>query len=414
MLLKQSEIFGIAVFGDGATITTIPMTNVLASNVHEHQSLLGIIDSTGHMAKGKIKDAPYLARQMLPHMRDIDPDKSVIDLVTFDGAKNIQNAGQILSTIYPRITVTHGAEHSCTLFFTDIFKHPTLNRTIKFAKKLRNIFGSTRHFHGSLFKKVSREHNKGRLVTFIKPSECRMAGEIISILRVHRLGDVLKNTCTCPAFVQVGEFTDVSLLLLRDSFWDFLFKLCRAFYAQMRIIRLADQKTGAMDKLMYYVLQADSMLEKYLPEVETAWTDFHTGRVEEIMTSPNTKSKKAVAKKADSDSSDSESSSEDEESDVDDEFSDDEEDLSEEDVSDIEKFVKHSWQKRRKPLLHDYARVGFMLSPNPTIMDRVKKETDEMEENRDACERLIAKLFLDNDLPKEEKLKVMNAYLCYC
>ena len=44
--------------------------------------------------------------------------------------------------------------------------------------------------------------------------------------------------------------------------------MCRALYAPMRVLRLADQKKTAMDKLFYYVSQTDRMLPKYLGDVE--------------------------------------------------------------------------------------------------------------------------------------------------
>ena len=44
--------------------------------------------------------------------------------------------------------------------------------------------------------------------------------------------------------------------------------MCCALYAPMRVLRLADLKTPAMDKLYFYVLQADRMLLQYLKEAE--------------------------------------------------------------------------------------------------------------------------------------------------
>ena len=44
--------------------------------------------------------------------------------------------------------------------------------------------------------------------------------------------------------------------------------MCRALYAPMRLLRLADQKSAAMDKLYYYVLQTDRMLAIYCKEAE--------------------------------------------------------------------------------------------------------------------------------------------------
>ena len=44
--------------------------------------------------------------------------------------------------------------------------------------------------------------------------------------------------------------------------------MCRALYAPMRVLRLADQQTPAMDKLHYYVLQTDRMLAMYVADAE--------------------------------------------------------------------------------------------------------------------------------------------------
>ena len=44
------------------------------------------------------------------------------DLVFFDGATNVQNAGKILAALHPRISVGHGAEHVVSLFFRYLHK----------------------------------------------------------------------------------------------------------------------------------------------------------------------------------------------------------------------------------------------------------------------------------------------------
>lgn len=57
-------------------------------------------------------------------------------------------------------------------------------------------------------------------------------------------------------------------ILMNQDFWKLLFVMGRALYAPMRLLRLADQKTPAMDKLYFYVLQTDRMLPKYLQDAE--------------------------------------------------------------------------------------------------------------------------------------------------
>ena len=67
----------------------------------------------------------------------------IVDLVLFDGASNVQNAGTILQAFNPRITVGHGAEHVVSLFFSDVYlKVQRFQKLSEFGKKVRNIFGS--------------------------------------------------------------------------------------------------------------------------------------------------------------------------------------------------------------------------------------------------------------------------------
>ena len=42
------------------------------------------------------------------------------DLFFFDGASNVQKAGQVLMAMFPRTFCFHGGEHVVSLFFTDI------------------------------------------------------------------------------------------------------------------------------------------------------------------------------------------------------------------------------------------------------------------------------------------------------
>jgi hypothetical protein len=107
----------------------------------------------------------------------------LIDLVFFDGASNVQNAGKILRAFNPRITVGHGAEHVVSLLFADVYtKVKSFMLLSAFAKRVRNIFGAVRHSPSAMFTKYSCQHNRGVHLGFIKPSECWMAGEHIAIL----------------------------------------------------------------------------------------------------------------------------------------------------------------------------------------------------------------------------------------
>ena len=69
-------------------------------------------------------------------------------------------------------------------------------------------------------------------------------------------------------FIDLRVFDSVCQVLMNPDFWKWAFVMCRALYAPMRVLRLADQKSPAMDKLYYYVLQTDEMLLKYIADAE--------------------------------------------------------------------------------------------------------------------------------------------------
>jgi len=276
-LLTESKLFGITVFGDGATIKSVPLVNILAAGVNNPFALLDVADCTGHAAQAKKKDASYIASLVDPLIlkleNEVDANKlqhtGIVDLLYFDGARNVQNARLILAAKYPRITVGHGAEHVVSLFFSDVFKRTKeYNALSKFYKVCRNIWGGVRHVPSAIFKEHSRKHNGGVNLGFIKPSECRMAGEHIALLRLLRPKDALKSTVTSSEFLELKDFKAAAAVIGNDNFWKYLFLMCRALYAPMRVLCLADLKTPAMDKLYFYVLQADRMLLQYLKEAE--------------------------------------------------------------------------------------------------------------------------------------------------
>ena len=119
-----------------------------------------------------------------------------------------------------------------------------------------------------MYKKYSKVHNQGIYIWFIKPSECWMGGEQISLLRLLRLKSALRSTITCPAFLLLHDFKKETSILMNEDVWKNLFTVCHALYAPMRVLCLADQKTPAMDKLHYFVCQTNHMLPKYLAKAE--------------------------------------------------------------------------------------------------------------------------------------------------
>ncbi len=229
--MKESKVFGIALFGNGATIQKSQMMIFWGSSPNNPFALLDIVDCTSEMVKSGKKDAKYIAGLLKPIISRIEETKDpnnqktdhqgVVDLLLFDGASNVQNATKPVSITYPRITVVHGAEHAVSLFFKYIFtKMPVFQRLSQFSKRCRNIFGSTRHGPHAIFKKHSIVHNNGIYIGFIKISECRMAGELIGLLCLLRLRNILRATIASKEFKEIWEkiFQERSLFLRTMSF----------------------------------------------------------------------------------------------------------------------------------------------------------------------------------------------------
>ena len=148
----------------------------------------------------------------------------VVDLLLFDGASNVQKAAHLVSVAYPQITVI------------------AFKKLSDFSKRCRNIFGSTCHGPHAIFKKHSMIHNNNVYIGFIKISECRMAGELIGLLRLLRLREIIKSTIASKEFQDnwLKTFRRECLVLENNEFWKYLFTLCRSLYAPMRILCLAD------------------------------------------------------------------------------------------------------------------------------------------------------------------------------
>jgi hypothetical protein len=189
-LLKESKVFGIALFGNGTTIQKVSMMIFLRSSPNNPFALLDIVDCTSEMAKGGEKDAKYIMGLLKPIISWIEETKDpnnqktdhrgVVDLLLFDGASNVQNATKLASITYSHITIVHGAEHVVSLSFKDIFtKMPVFQCLSQFSKRCRNIFGSTCHGPHANFKKHSIMHNNRIYIGFINSLTAKsvLAGE---------------------------------------------------------------------------------------------------------------------------------------------------------------------------------------------------------------------------------------------
>jgi hypothetical protein len=72
-----------------------------------------------------------------------------------------------------------------------------------------------------------------------------------------------------PEFIALRAFKEEISILQSKNFWNYLFSMCRALYAPMHLLRLADQKVAAMDKMHFYVCQTDANMSYYLAKAVT-------------------------------------------------------------------------------------------------------------------------------------------------
>jgi hypothetical protein len=135
-----------------------------------------------------------------------------------------------------------------------------------------------------MFKHYTKIHNNGIFLGFTKPSECRMAGEQIALTCLLHLRDALKSTIISKEFMDLNNFKPETFVLNNDNFWLYLFVMCRALYAPMRVLCLADQQVPGMKKLYYYVLQTDLMLLRWLPDAEIRVLALHHDSTYNAMT----------------------------------------------------------------------------------------------------------------------------------
>jgi hypothetical protein len=203
VLMQDAEVYGIAFYGDGATVKKVPLLNALASCVYNTAICLEIVDCSGHMEEGGKKDAKYIAGQFIPYIDACESEKkNVVDLVLFDGASNVQAAGQVLVACYPRITVLHGAEHVISLFFSDIFQIAEFSDFIVICRLLYKYFGSgSTHSTYAIFQKYAKQHNGGKKIGLTRASDTRMAGHLLCMMRLLRLQNALKSTVSSPEFI---------------------------------------------------------------------------------------------------------------------------------------------------------------------------------------------------------------------
>jgi hypothetical protein len=137
--------------------------------------------------------------------------------------------------------------------------------------KLCNIFGNTHHAPYVVFAKASKNHNNGKKLELVKPSDCGIGSEAIQLLRLLWLKNALTECVASKAFQDLKQFAIVGEVLLHEGFWDLLWYVCKALYPMYHLLRLANMKIGGINKVKYYMHQIEHLLPTSIDGVFEKW-----------------------------------------------------------------------------------------------------------------------------------------------
>ncbi len=76
-LLSEVDIFGLTIYGDGATIKSVPLINILAAGSNNPFALLDIVNCTTHLQSEGKKDALYISSMILPLIQRMENTRDV-------------------------------------------------------------------------------------------------------------------------------------------------------------------------------------------------------------------------------------------------------------------------------------------------------------------------------------------------
>jgi hypothetical protein len=167
------------------------LMNILAMSGAFPTMTISIQDCTKHMAEGGKKDALYIADLFNEKVMEYNPLKTCIHVSYFDGASNVQKAGEVLMGRFPCSFCYHGGKHVVSLVFSSItkiklvtichvfafwaiynqFTHHYLNLQLLILKtcRLYNIFGlGANHGIYVQFMAQSAMANKGCTVNLLR------------------------------------------------------------------------------------------------------------------------------------------------------------------------------------------------------------------------------------------------------
>ncbi len=128
----------------------MPLIIILAMSGATPPMTISIQDCTKHMVEGGKKDASYIAYIFEEKVMEYNSLKIFTDVFYFDGASNVQKAGEVLMAKFPHSFCFHGGEHVVSLFFSSIAKTKP-NKVCCVLVLLGYDYDSPYYFHCTAF-----------------------------------------------------------------------------------------------------------------------------------------------------------------------------------------------------------------------------------------------------------------------
>ena len=94
-----------------------------------------------------------------------------------------------------------------------------------------------------------------------------MGGECLQLLQVFHLKNVLCDCITSKVFMELKEFQYIVPISQSEAYWDFHFAIIQALYPLYQHLHLADIKESAIDKVKYYIMQVDNLMDDGIENV---------------------------------------------------------------------------------------------------------------------------------------------------
>ncbi len=98
----------------------MPLINMLVMCGNKPPAVISICNCTDHMVEGGKKDTEFIMNLKKKKVDESDPSKVYSNSFFFDGAANVQKAGQILCAHFPQAMCFYGGKHVLSLFFSDL------------------------------------------------------------------------------------------------------------------------------------------------------------------------------------------------------------------------------------------------------------------------------------------------------